>query len=56
MVRHNKRVGCSEPFLQVKDDARFLVMIDLIKSQQDSNGFYTPEAFLQKLKWWDSGQ
>jgi len=42
-------------FEPVKDDAHLLEMIDSIKSQQDSNSFYTPEAVLQKFRGWDSG-
>jgi len=40
----------------VHTDARFLEMIDLIKSKQDENGFFTPESIYTKLTGWDFGQ
>ena len=43
-------------FEAVKSDARFIEMLDMIKSKQDNNGLYTPEAVYQKCKGWDFGQ
>ena len=40
----------------IRDDLRFLEMIDLIKSKQDKDGFFTPESVYLKLKDWDFGQ
>jgi len=40
----------------VKTDARFIEMVALIKSKQDSGGLFTPEAVFQKFKGWDFGQ
>ena len=40
----------------LKSDARFLEMVAMIKSKQDSNGLFTPEAVYQKFKGWDFGQ
>jgi hypothetical protein len=40
----------------VKVDVRFIEMVSLIKSKQDSNGLFTPEAVFQKFKGWDFGQ
>jgi len=40
----------------VKSDARFNEMATMIKSKQDSNGLFTPEAVYQKFKGWDFGQ
>lgn len=37
-------------------DSRFLEMINLIKSKQDDDGFFTPESIYTKLKDWDFGQ
>ena len=40
----------------IKSDTRFIEMASLIKSKQDSNGLFTPEAVFQKIKGWDFGQ
>ena len=40
----------------VREDARFVEMMTLIKSKQDGDGLYTPEAVFQKFKGWDFGQ
>jgi len=40
----------------VRDDPRFLEMIDLIRGKQDKEGLFTPESAYQKLKDWDFGQ
>ena len=40
----------------IKSDARFMEMVALIKSKQDSEGLFTPEAIYQKFKDWDFGQ
>ncbi|NMD38818.1 MAG: hypothetical protein GYA87_09100 [Christensenellaceae bacterium] len=40
----------------VKKDARFIEMIEHIKSKQDKDGLFTPESAYQKLKGWDFGQ
>ena len=37
-------------------DARFIEMALWIKSKQDNNGLFTPEAVYQKFKGWDFGQ
>ena len=38
------------------NDKRFLEMVDLIRSKQDANGFFTPESVYLKFKAWDFGQ
>lgn len=43
-------------FEVVKADVRFIEMLNLIKSKQDENGLFTPEAVFQKFKGWDFGQ
>ncbi|MDI9498471.1 MAG: hypothetical protein QM270_08325 [Bacillota bacterium] len=40
----------------VRDDPRFLEMIQHIRSKQDKDGFFTPESAYRKLKDWDFGQ
>ena len=40
----------------VKTDKRFMEMAMVIKSKQDKNGLFTPEAVYQKFKGWDFGQ
>ena len=40
----------------VRNDSRFLEMIDLIKRKQDGEGFFTPESVYMKLNDWDFGQ
>lgn len=40
----------------VRNDPRFLEMIDLIRSKQDDEGFYNPESVYLKLSDWDFGQ
>jgi hypothetical protein len=40
----------------IRQDARFKEMAKLIRSKQDSNGLFTPEAVYQKFKEWDFGQ
>ena len=40
----------------VRDDPRFLEMINHIKGKQGSDGLFTPESIYQKLKDWDFGQ
>jgi len=40
----------------IKTDTRFIEMALLIKSKQDCNGLFTPEAVFQKFKEWDFGQ
>ena len=40
----------------VRTDSRFIEMVNMIKSKQDSNGLFTPEAVYQKFKGWDCGQ
>ena len=40
----------------VHTDPRFLEMIDLIKSKQDENGFFTPESIYTKLTDWNFSQ
>lgn len=39
-----------------RNDPRFLEMIALIRSNQDADGYFTPESVYQKLKEWDFGQ
>jgi len=39
-----------------KTDTRFVEMVEMIKSKQDSNGLFTPESVYQKCKGWDFGQ
>jgi len=48
--------GVLSKFHAVHNDPRFLEMVDLIKSKQDNDGFYTPESIYMKLKGWDFGQ
>ncbi|MCL2672621.1 MAG: hypothetical protein FWF10_11405 [Clostridiales bacterium] len=43
-------------FETVKNDARFLEMVAMIRSKQDADGLYTPESVYQKCKAWDFGQ
>ena len=43
-------------FKFVKLDTHFIEMITIIKSKQDSDGLFTPEAVFQKFKGWDFGQ
>ncbi|MCL2474548.1 MAG: hypothetical protein FWF37_00195 [Chloroflexi bacterium] len=40
----------------VKSDARFMKIVSLVKSKQDSSKLFTPEAVFQKFKEWDFGQ
>lgn len=40
----------------VRNDPRFLEMIDLIKRNQTEDGFFTPESVYMKLSDWDFGQ
>lgn len=40
----------------VRDDPRFLEMINHIKGKQDKEGLFTPESVYLKLKDWDFGQ
>ena len=40
----------------VRDDPRFLEMLDHIKSKQDHDALFTPESVYQKMKGWDFGQ
>jgi len=40
----------------VRSDARFTEMVAMIKSKQDKDGLFTPEAVYQKFKGWDFGQ
>jgi hypothetical protein len=40
----------------VRDDPRFLEMLDHIKSKQDHDALFTPESVYQKMKDWDFGQ
>lgn len=43
-------------FDTIKKDKRFLEMAMILKSKQDENGLFTPEAVYQKFKGWDFGQ
>lgn len=49
-------VDCLSTFEYVRSDPRFVEMIDIIKSKQDENGFFTSESVYQKCKGWDFGQ
>ena len=49
-------VNVLSQFEAVKSDSRFTEMLTMIKSKQDCNGLYTPEAVFQKFKGWDFGQ
>lgn len=49
-------VGVLSKYECVRDDPRFLEMIDLIRGKQDKEGLFTPESAYQKLKDWDFGQ
>jgi hypothetical protein len=40
----------------VRNDPRFIEMIEHIKAKQDENGLFTPESVYLKLKNWDFGQ
>jgi hypothetical protein len=40
----------------IRNDPRFLEMIDLIKRKQSDEGFFTPESVYMKLSDWDFGQ
>lgn len=48
--------GVLSKFEYVRSDPRFKEMIELIRSKQDGNGFFTPESVYLKLKDWDFGQ
>ena len=48
--------GALSNFEFVKADTRFVEMIAVIKSKQDSDGLFTPESVFQKFKGWDFGQ
>ena len=43
-------------FEPIKADPRFKEMTAIIKSKQDNNGLFTPEAVYQKFKDWEFGQ
>jgi hypothetical protein len=43
-------------FDSIKTDARFIEMINLIKTKQDPDGMFKPESVYQKFKGWDFGQ
>jgi hypothetical protein len=40
----------------IRSDARFMEMAAIIKSKQNKQGLFTPEAVYQKFKGWDFGQ
>ena len=43
-------------FKAARSDPRFLEMVAIIRSKQNSDGSFTPESVYQKLKGWDFGQ
>ena len=43
-------------FEPIRSDTRYMEMVSMIKSKQDSDGLFTPEAVYQKFKGWDFGQ
>ena len=47
---------CLSKFERAKTDSRFHEMIDIIRSKQDAEGFFTPESVYQKCKGCDFGQ
>ncbi len=49
-------VGVLSKLPFVRNDQRFLEMIDLIRRKQDDDGFFTPESVYMKLSDWDFGQ
>ena len=49
-------VGAVSKYPFAHSDKRFLEMVNLIKSKQDANGFFTPESIYLKFKAWDFGQ
>lgn len=48
--------GVLSKYQSIHTDSRFQEMIDLIRSKQDKDGFFTPESIYTKLKDWDFGQ
>jgi len=48
--------GVLSKYQSIHTDSRFQEMIDLIKSKQDNDGFFTPESIYTKLKDWDFSQ
>lgn len=48
--------GVLSRYQSTHNDSRFQEMIDLIRSKQDNDGFFTPESIYTKLKSWDFGQ
>lgn len=47
---------CLSTFEHAKADKRFNEMMNIIRSKQNENGFFTPESVYQKCKGWDFGQ
>lgn len=48
--------GVLSKYKYVRQDLRFQEMINIIRSKQDKEGFFTPESVYLKLKDWDFGQ
>lgn len=48
--------GVLSKYAFARKDPRFLQMIELIRSKQDDEGFFTPESVYLKAKDWDFGQ
>ncbi len=48
--------GVLSRFPWAREDPRLLEMVDLIRSRQDGEGFFTPESIYLKMKGWDFGQ
>ncbi len=48
--------GVLSKYPSVRNDPRFLEMMEHIKGKQDKDGLFTPESAYQKVKDWDFGQ
>ncbi len=48
--------GVLSRYTSAVSDPGFQQMLDVIKSKQDENGFFTPESIYMKMKGWDFGQ
>jgi hypothetical protein len=48
--------GVLSKYPAVKNDPRFLEMIHLIRSRQQTGGFFVPESVYLKFKHWEFGQ
>ena len=47
---------CLSKFEFIRNDKRFLEMIDIIDGKRNADGMFIPESVYQKCKDWDFGQ